>query len=368
MCAMDWVLKRTTRSTALAARHLANGTLLLYDVSSRRRKAAPAAGRDRPPRRGQGTTQIVYGLLRSAVPIAIEVFDEQHPRPEALDGQIASSEPGQAVRSMSGGRSGMSAMRASATNCVCPVDRIAPAAPQIKHLVEDRALRLSLFDEQNLIEIVPDFPGRRPGAVDPGRGRRRHTPSCCAPPTRTGEIAAATAATVPLRGGTRSACEWSGTGDYHMAKHFTIRSPTRHSRHRQHQNHRRRGRPRRHRRSAQPARRHPRARRCRAALRTSPTSSGSPHPRHRARLRPIRHRLADWVRADMSCACCPTTSLAHGQTSRQSCSTTRPTRRQRETRRPRRRPQRSNTALAEPSPKRTKDDYRCTASPACSPT
>ena len=66
--AMDWVLARkVTIEKALAARHLANGTLVLYDVSS-----AALQGRSCPlgaighARDGvNGRLQIVYGLLCS---------------------------------------------------------------------------------------------------------------------------------------------------------------------------------------------------------------------------------------------------------------------------------------------------------------
>jgi hypothetical protein len=78
--AMDWALERKDGiGTQLAARHLANGTLVLYDVSS-----AALEGHTCPlgaighARDGvKGRLQIVYGLLCSptGVPVAIEVFD-----------------------------------------------------------------------------------------------------------------------------------------------------------------------------------------------------------------------------------------------------------------------------------------------------
>src|SRR4029077_4896939 len=78
--AMDWALARKDAiENALAARHLTEGTLVLYDVSS-----AAFEGRTCPlgaighPRDGvKGRLQIVYGLLCTTVgiPIAIEVFE-----------------------------------------------------------------------------------------------------------------------------------------------------------------------------------------------------------------------------------------------------------------------------------------------------
>ena len=91
--AMDWVLARKdTIEKALAARHLANGTLVLYDVSS-----AALQGRSCPlgaighARDGvNGRLQIVYGLLCSptGVPVAIEVFEGNTADPKTLAAQI----------------------------------------------------------------------------------------------------------------------------------------------------------------------------------------------------------------------------------------------------------------------------------------
>ena len=91
--AMDWVLARKDAiETSLAARHLANGTLVLYDVSS-----AAFEGRTCPlgkighARDGvKGRLQIVYGLLCSTagIPVAIEVFDGNTADPKTLTAQI----------------------------------------------------------------------------------------------------------------------------------------------------------------------------------------------------------------------------------------------------------------------------------------
>jgi hypothetical protein len=77
--AMDWLLERQARiEDRLARRHLKDGELVLYDVSSSyfEGRACPLAqlGYSRDGRRG--TPQIVYGLLcdRRGRPVAIEVF------------------------------------------------------------------------------------------------------------------------------------------------------------------------------------------------------------------------------------------------------------------------------------------------------
>ena len=166
--AMDWVLERQDAiEKALAKRQLADGTLVLYDVSS-----AAFEGRHCPlgkighARDGvKGRLQIVYGLLCSTagVPIAIEVFDGNTADPKTLTAQIQKLK----------GRFGLARIclvgdRGMLTNARI-TDELRPAeldwitalrAPQIKALVEAEALQLSLFDEQDLVEISsPDFPG-----------------------------------------------------------------------------------------------------------------------------------------------------------------------------------------------------------------
>jgi hypothetical protein len=140
--AMDWVLKRKEAiENRLAAGHLVNGTLVLYDVSS-----AAFEGRSCPiakighARDGvKGRLQIVYGLLctTAGVPVAIEVFEGNTADPKTLATQKE--------------------LRPAHLDWITAL-----RAPQIKTLVEADALQLSLFDEQNLIEIThPDYPGER---------------------------------------------------------------------------------------------------------------------------------------------------------------------------------------------------------------
>ena len=92
--AMDWALARKEAiENTLAARHLSEGTLVLYDVSS-----AALEGRTCPlgaighPRDGvKGRLQIVYGLLctTAGIPIAIEVFEGNTADPNTLAAQIS---------------------------------------------------------------------------------------------------------------------------------------------------------------------------------------------------------------------------------------------------------------------------------------
>src|SRR5439155_7427751 len=77
--AMDWLLERQQAIEArLARRHLAEGALVLYDVSSSyfEGRTCPLLERGYSRDGRPGSLQIVYGLLldREGRPLAIEVF------------------------------------------------------------------------------------------------------------------------------------------------------------------------------------------------------------------------------------------------------------------------------------------------------
>ena len=76
---MDYLhARQDTIQDALAARHLAGGTLVLYDVSSAafEGRTCPLGAIGHPKDGVRGRLQIVYGLLTSkdGIPVAIEVF------------------------------------------------------------------------------------------------------------------------------------------------------------------------------------------------------------------------------------------------------------------------------------------------------
>ena len=180
--AMDWVLQRKERiENTLADRHLANGTLVLYDVSS-----AAFEGRTCPlgaigyARDGvKGRRQIVYGLLctTAGVPVAIEVFDGNTADPKTLAAQIRKLTTRFRLTRVAlvGDRGMLTSARITEELRPAGLDWLsALRADQIKALVEADALQLSLFDEQNLVRDHP--PGLPRGAADrlpqPGPGRR----------------------------------------------------------------------------------------------------------------------------------------------------------------------------------------------------
>src|SRR5216683_6142926 len=92
--ALDWLVEQQERiEKALARRHLKNGTLVLYDVSSTylegRTCELAQFGHNRDGKHGK--LQIVFGLLCSqdGCPVAIEVFEGNVGDPSTLQTQIA---------------------------------------------------------------------------------------------------------------------------------------------------------------------------------------------------------------------------------------------------------------------------------------
>ena len=235
--AMDWALERKDGiETALAARHLTNGTLVLYDVSS-----AAFEGHTCPlgaighARDGvKGRLQIVYGLLCSptGVPVAIEVFDGNTADPKTLTAQIDKLKTrfGLTRVALVGDRGMLTSARIRDDLRPAHLDWIsALRAPQIKALVDHGALQLSLFDEQNLFEIThPDYPGERlvcchnPALADE-RARKR-AELLAATETELQTIAAAThRERRPLRGKDKIALRVGKVRNkFKMAKHFDL--------------------------------------------------------------------------------------------------------------------------------------------------
>src|ERR1700739_3659616 len=135
----------------------------------RRLRGTPARwAQSGTPRDGvKGRLQIVYGLLCSpaGVPIAIEVFEGNTADPKTLATQIEKLKTrfGLTRIALVGDRGMLTSARIDTELRPAHLDWIsALRAPQIKALVEDGALQLSLFDQQDLLEIThPDYPGER---------------------------------------------------------------------------------------------------------------------------------------------------------------------------------------------------------------
>src|SRR6266542_2698485 len=169
--ALDWLLERQAPiEDRLARRHLKDGELVLYDVSSSyfEGRSCPLAklGYSRDGKRG--TLQIVYGLLcdRPGRPIAVEVFTGELHDDKTLPAQIAKLKARFGLKTVI-----VVADRGMVTKAnlalMADTDGVgwitALKAPQIKKLVTTGALQLSLFDQHNLAEITApeDYPGER---------------------------------------------------------------------------------------------------------------------------------------------------------------------------------------------------------------
>ena len=235
--AMDWALARKEPiETALADRHLSDGTLVLYDVSSAAFEGHTCPlGRIGHARDGvKGRLQIVYGLLCSpaGVPIAIEVFDGNTADPKTLTAQIGKLKTrfGLTRVALVGDRGMLTSARIRDELRPAQLDWIsALRADQITVLVGDGALQLSLFDEQNLFEIThPNYPGERlvcchNPALAQERARKRDE-LLAATEKELQTIAAATRRDrQPLRGTDKIALRVGKVRNkFKMAKHFHL--------------------------------------------------------------------------------------------------------------------------------------------------
>src|SRR5208283_3474490 len=168
--ALDWLGERQPAiETALAKRHLQNGTLVLYDVSSSYMEGSccPLAKRGYSRDGKKGTLQIVYGLLCApdGCPVAIEVFDGNTADPMTLAVQVRKLKQrfGLDHVVLVGDRGMITQARLTEDIKAAGLDWItALRAPAIQELVKGGVLQLSLFDERDIASITsPDFPDER---------------------------------------------------------------------------------------------------------------------------------------------------------------------------------------------------------------
>ena len=168
--AMDYLHDRQDKiQDALAARHLAGGTLVLYDVSSAafEGRTCPLGAIGHPKDGVRGRLQIVYGLLASpgGIPVAIEVFKGNTGDPATVAAQVTRVKDRFGITKvvLVGDRGMLTAARLREDVAPAHLDWItALRAPQVKKLVRGGDLQLTLFDTQDLAEITsPDFPGER---------------------------------------------------------------------------------------------------------------------------------------------------------------------------------------------------------------
>jgi transposase len=169
--ALDWLLERQARiESGLARRHLEDGVLVLYDVSSSyfEGRCCPLASYGHSRDHRDDRPQIVYGLLcrRDGLPVAVEVFDGNTGDPSTLRAQVDKVKDRFAISRLVvvGDRGMITAARIRKDLAPAGFDWITCLrAPAIQALAaEGGPLQLSLFDERDLAEIEsPDYPGER---------------------------------------------------------------------------------------------------------------------------------------------------------------------------------------------------------------
>src|SRR6476469_9450906 len=160
--ALDWLLARQPAvEAALAKRHLSNGTLVLYDVSSSymEGRCCPLAKRGYNRDGKKGKLQIVYGLLCApdGCPVAIEVFEGNTADPMTLGPQIDKLKQrfGLTHVVLVGDRGLITAARISADIKSAGLDWItALRGPAIKDLLNSGGLQLTLFDTRDRAAIT----------------------------------------------------------------------------------------------------------------------------------------------------------------------------------------------------------------------
>ncbi|HXV77264.1 MAG TPA: IS1634 family transposase [Candidatus Polarisedimenticolaceae bacterium] len=168
--AMDWLLEKQPRLEGqLAERHLNEGALVLYDVSSSYYTGTHCSlakfGHSHDGKRD--FPQILYGLLCNdeGCPVAVEIFEGNVGEPKTLRVQIQKVRQRFGLRRVVwvGDRGMITGARIREELEPAGLDWItALRAPAIRQLAEAGLVQPSLFDERDLAEIhSPDYPGER---------------------------------------------------------------------------------------------------------------------------------------------------------------------------------------------------------------
>lgn len=169
--AMDWLLAKQSRiEQALAQRHLSQGGLVLYDLTSTyfegRHCPLGKLGHSRDDKSGK--LQIVFGLLTNAsgCPVAVEVFAGNTADPKTVAAQVVKLRQRFALSDvvLVGDRGMITSARIREDLPTAHGIQWISAlrANQIRKLAAGGQLQMSLFDKTDLVEIAhPDFPGER---------------------------------------------------------------------------------------------------------------------------------------------------------------------------------------------------------------
>ena len=168
--AMDWVLGRQDQiDKKLAARHLMEGSLVLYDVTSSyyEGRTCPLARFGHNRDRKKGKLIIVYGLLTDEAgrPVAVEVYPGNTGDPSTVPDQVEKLRKrfGLCRVVLVGDRGMLTQTQIDKLKDYPGLGWIsALRSHAIRKLVNSGGLQMSLFDEKNLAEIhSPEFSDER---------------------------------------------------------------------------------------------------------------------------------------------------------------------------------------------------------------
>lgn len=235
--AMDWLLPRQeTIERKLARRHLGDGGLVLYDVSSSyfEGTTCPLAriGYSRDGRKN--TPQVVYGLVTDVrgCPVAVSVHEGNTSDSKTLLPQVKRVRDKFGINRfvVVGDRGMLSQASIDVLRGESGLEWItALKSVQIRTLVEDGTLQLGLFDQRNLFEMShPEFPGERLVACrNPALAERRANKRRELLDATVEQLAAiqarVTRAKRPLRGEAQiGLCIGRVINRYKMAKHVVV--------------------------------------------------------------------------------------------------------------------------------------------------
>lgn len=168
--AMDWILKQQGRiEKKLAARHLSNDSMVLYDLTSSYFEGitCPLAALGYPRDGISGKLQVNYGLMtdRLGRPVSVSVFKGNTGDTKTLLPQIDKAKKSFGIERLVlvGDRGMITQTQIDQLKDIAGIDWIGALRPEaIRKLVNDYSIQMELFDERNLFSIQhPDFPGER---------------------------------------------------------------------------------------------------------------------------------------------------------------------------------------------------------------
>jgi len=169
--AMDWLLERQPAiEAALAKRHLAEGGVVLYDLTSTyfEGRHCPLGRRGHSRDDKSGKLQIVFGLLTNGegCPVAVEVVEGNTADPKTIPDQVKKLRERFGLKRvvLVGDRGMITSARIredfSAGSGMCWITAL--RATSVHKLAAEGMLQLSLFDTTDLAEIIhPNYPGER---------------------------------------------------------------------------------------------------------------------------------------------------------------------------------------------------------------